>query len=916
MNWRYYRYYYRRGHVSRVRVLGSLLFLAAISHAQEAPENRIRAAISDSDVRQVQGNVHPLARREFDRGKIGDSILLPRVTIFFKPSPSQQAALSRLLSEQQDHSSPDYHHWITPQEFGARFGLSQNDLGQITSWLASRGFVVRDIPASRNAVSFSGSSAQVAATFRTSIHYYALNGEEHYANSTEPSIPAALAGVVSSIGGLNDFRPKPRVIRRDLAGAKPNFTDGTTTHFLAPSDFGVIYDVQPLYGRGINGTGQKIAIVGQSDIQISDIHEFRNLMTLPANDPQVVMTPGASDPGMLDGDVQEADLDLEWAGAIAQNATLIYVNAASAWDSLQYAITSNLAPVVSVSYSACEAQFSPSEVQSFALLGQQANAQGQTIVAASGDSGAAGCDPLFAAQAAKGLAVSMPASMPYVTAVGGTEFNEGAGTYWNATNNSNNLSAISYIPEISWDESTAGLGIQATGGGASTLFTKPLWQSGPGVPNDGVRDVPDVSFSASADHDGYVICDESYNSNTKAFTPVCPNGPFGGFDAVGGTSAGTPALAAVVALLNQATNSTQGNINGVLYRLATLPASPLHDITSGSNVVPCQTNPPSPSCPTSGSGAGSMGYSAGPGYDMATGLGSIDANALVSTWSSITLQPDFDISVSPANITLRRGSTGAAQITVNDVGGLTGVPSLACNVPGIFQEVTCAIAPAGPSSFTLTLITSNSTSGLLPAADGPSGAQFAERFGRPGAGPSSQRILSPLGDSGSYPLALWLLLGSMAIFWRTFRPASSRAKVASLAGMAYIAATLTGCVGAASGGPAQNGVQLTPQSVALGQNAWQPFTASLANSTNGSFIWTVSPSLGSVTNSNSEIAVYTAPAVITSGQSVTVTATSVADPTKQASARIQLFPPEAGAIQVTGSLNGMSHTVAISLSVN
>jgi subtilase family serine protease len=903
MSWRYYYWF---AYVSRMGVVGSLLFVGAISHAQEVPESRIRAAISDSDVRQIQGNVHPLARPEFDRGKIADSTLLPRITIYFKPSSSQQAALSQLLSGQQDRSSPNYHRWITPQEFGARFGLSQNDLAQVTSWLESRGFVVRDIPASRNALSFSGSAAQVAAAFGTSIHRYAQNGEEHYANVTDPSIPAALAGVISGVAGLNDFRPKPRVIRRNLAAATPNFTDGTTTHFLAPADFSVIYDVQPLYSRGINGSGQKIAIVGQSDIQISDIRQFRSLMSLPANDPQVVLVPGSSDPGMKDGSLQEADLDLEWAGAIAQNATLIYVNAMSAWDSLQYAITSDLAPVISVSYSACESEVL-SDVPWFTLLGQQANAQGQTIVAASGDTGAAGCDPLFATQATKGLAVSMPSSMPYVTGVGGTKFNEGSGTYWNTTNNGNNLSALSYIPEISWDESMVGLGIEGTGGGASTLFTKPSWQSGPGVPNDGVRDVPDISFSASADHDGYVVCDESYNATTKAFTPVCPSGPFGGFDAVGGTSAGTPALAAIVALLNQSMNSPQGNINAVLYRLASLSASPLHDITSGGNVVPCQTNPPTIGCPTSGSGAGSMGYSAGPGYDMATGLGSIDANALVSAWSSVALPPDFDISVAPANITLKRGNSGTAQITVNHVGGLTGVPALSCNVPVIFQGVTCSIASSGANTFTLTLTSLNSTSELFPAGNT-----------RPGAQPSSLRNLSYEGDGRTYPLAAWLLFGSMAIFWCTCRPASGRAKLASLVGVACVAAALIGCAGGTSGGSqnSPNGVQLSPQSVALGQNDYQQFTASLPNSTNGSFTWAVSPSIGNVTNSNSAAAVYTAPSVISGSQIITMTATSVSDPTKQASARIQLFPPEAGAIQVTGSLNGMSHTVAITLSVN
>jgi hypothetical protein len=313
-----------------------------------------------------------------------------------------------------------------------------------------------------------------------------------------------------------------------------------------------------------------------------------------------------------------------------------------------------------------------------------------------------------------------------------------------------------------------------------------------------------------------------------------------------------------------------------------------------------------------------MGYTAGPGYDMATGLGSIDANALVSAWSSIVLPPDFDISVSPANITLKHGSTGTAQITVSHVGGLTGVPSLSCNVPAILQGVTCSIASAGPNKFTLTLTSSNGASGLFPAAKTQTGAQFAERVGGPGAQPSSLRIFAYENDGRSYPLAAWLLFGSMAIFWCTCRPASGRAKLASLVSVAFVAAALLGCAGGAYVGlqNPQNAVQLTPQSVALGQNDQQQFTASLPNSTNGSFTWTVSPSIGIVANSNSAVAVYTSPSVISSSQIITMTATSVADPTKQASARIQLLPPEAGAIQVIGSLNGMSHTVGISLSVN
>jgi hypothetical protein len=875
-----------------------LLFVAATSRAQEAPRDRIVTAIRDADVRHLQGNVHPEARAQFDRGQVADSTLLPRVTLFFTPSPGQHAALRQLLAEQQDRSSPNYHRWITPDEFGARFGLTQNDLNKVISWLESRGFAVQEVPASRNAVIFSGSAQQVGAGFQTSIHHYVRNGEQHYANASEPTIPAALAGIVSGFAGLNDFAPKPNRIIRSVPGPTPSFDTGSGGHFLAPADFGMIYDVQPLYNRGIDGTGQKIVVVGQSDIQLSDIAQFRSLLGLPAKSPQVVLVPGAGDPGMKDRDLQEAELDLEWAGAVARNATLIYVNSTNAWESLQYAVKNNLAPVISVSYARCEPEFSASDVQFFILLGEQANAQGQTIVVSSGDSGAAACDALFAPQAQKGPAINMPASLPYVTAVGGTEFNEGSGAYWSTANNTANGSALSYIPEVTWNDSYAGSGIQATGGGPSTLFTKPSWQFGPGVPSDGVRDIPDISFSASAVHDAYLICDETFNSTTKTFTPVCPNGYFGGFGAVGGTSVSAPAFAGLVALLNQSMNSPQGNINRTLYSLASLSPNPLHDITSGSNAVPCQTNPPGSACPASGS----MGYSAGPGYDMATGLGSVDANILISGWASVPLSPDFDISVSPARITLNRGSVATAEITVNGVGGMRGVPSFACSVPAIFLGVTCSIASAGPNTFTLTLATSNGAAALTPSAIPGTGPQVAART----AARSSERL-----GAGSYPLAPFLVFGSIVIFWCASQAASGRAKLVSLLAAACSVVALLGCAGATSGGgsgspqaqAASVSIQVTPQNAFLGANGQLQFTAIVANSVDTSVNWSVSPALGSITGSVKSgrlaVGVYAAPSAFSANQSVTLTATSIADPSKQASANILLVPSESGAIQVT-----------------
>ena len=273
----------------RTLVIVALALLAVPFVRGQAPlENRIPSAISNFQLRQLRGNVHPLARVQFDRGKAPESTVLPRITVFLAPSAAQQAALGKLLSEQQDLNSPNYHHWLSPEEFGARFGVSQDDMSKVVAWLESRGFVVLETPASRNAVSFTGTAGQVAAAFATEIHHYALNGEEHYANSAEPSVPAALAGVVSGLAGLNDFRPKPNVIRRVIPRAQPDFTSGRGEHFLAPDDFATIYDVKPLYSRGIDGSGQKIAVVGQSDIQLGDIREFRSLIGLPANDPQVV----------------------------------------------------------------------------------------------------------------------------------------------------------------------------------------------------------------------------------------------------------------------------------------------------------------------------------------------------------------------------------------------------------------------------------------------------------------------------------------------------------------------------------------------------------------------------------------------------------------------------------------------------
>ena len=218
--------------------------------------------------------------------------------------------------------------------------------------------------------------------------------------------------------------------------------------------------------------------------------------------------------------------------------------------------------------------------------------------------------------------MDFPASLPEVTAVGGTEFQEGADAYWSSTNTSASGSALSYIPEIAWNDSAIDGEPSATGGGASRFFAKPSWQTGPGVPGDNARVVPDISMNASADHDGYLVYTQGADS------------------VFGGTSVPAPIYAGLAALLNQHQGSQGlGNINPNLYALAQTTSGIFHDITQGDNIVTVTCRTRARNCTTA-----TVGYSAGAGHDMATGLGSVDAYQLVSRWAGgSTAAPDSRI---------------------------------------------------------------------------------------------------------------------------------------------------------------------------------------------------------------------------------------------------------------------------------
>ncbi|MFI5317842.1 MAG: protease pro-enzyme activation domain-containing protein, partial [Myxococcota bacterium] len=526
---------------------------AALCSAQTRLPDRILRRADDRELTPISGNRSQLARPELDQGRVDAGRGLARMALVFEPSPAQAAELAALLAAQQDPSSPEFQRWLSPDEFGARFGMSDADLAQVTAWLRSHGLTVHERDRSRRELYFSGTAAQVEDAFQLELHDYLVDGELHYANAGDPSIPSAFADVVLGVRRLSDFRPRPRIRRSSVSG---RFTSGITgNHFLAPADFATIYGVAPLYAAGFDGSGQKVAIIGQTALAAhgatSDIDAFRAAAGLPSGHLQQVLVPGTGSATVCKGDVGEADLDIEWAGGVARNATIVYVYVGvtsgktcstasfSVWDSLQYAVSNDLAPVISTSYGACEAANGLSFAQMVRGWAQQANAQGQTITAASGDTGAADCEDPTASTATQGLAVDVPASIPEVTGAGGTEFLDAGSpaTYWSPTNDASNGSALQYIPEQGWNDSAAeiaaGFGIAASGGGASALFAKPVWQTGSGVPADGKRDVPDVSFTASPSTDGYLICSEG----------SCVNG-FRAADqtlnVVGGTSAAAP----------------------------------------------------------------------------------------------------------------------------------------------------------------------------------------------------------------------------------------------------------------------------------------------------------------------------------------------------------------------------------------
>jgi hypothetical protein len=632
-----------------------------------AQRDRITHVLDNYQTVVVRGHLNPMAKAQFDHGAAPGDFVLRGMTMAVRRTAAQQKDLDQLLAAQQNPHSPQYHKWLTPEQFADRFGASQSDLTKMRQWLESKGFQIKAVARSRTFIRFDATAAQVNSGFATEIHQYAVNGAKHYANVREPSLPANLAPLVLAVGGMDDFGPQPSHVRVPAltTKVKAHYYDSNSNTDLAPGDLAAIYDIGQLQtAPNVNyGSGQTVVVIGTSDVTAADLTTYCSTFTLgsgcgsnftqtfPAND---------SDPGVASGDnlqfLMQATMDLELVSAVAPNAALVLDADANVWNALYDAIDNQLGQVIVMSFGQCETAGDPSLPGTIQSSVQAANALGITVIAASGDSGAAGCDVPPVISATGGLAVTLPAAIPEVTGVGGTEFTDvsGAGT----TNGPTGGTISGYISEIAWNDVQAtedGDSIVATGGGVSTVFTTtPTWQSPiTGVVSAG-RNVPDVALSASfrvAPYVGVVTMGGSQMT-----------GPSGA-----GTEASSAVFAGIVALMNASqaggASTGSGNINPALYAIAAgsngysgdTPA--FHTITSGANMVACAAGP---NCPESGY----LGYAFATPYDQSTGLGSIDAYNLNQAVTARNTAP----AISSLSVSTATAGHGDLSVTITGTG--------------------------------------------------------------------------------------------------------------------------------------------------------------------------------------------------------------------------------------------------------
>lgn len=673
--------------------------------AAPATSPLVTGVVNDQQRTTLSGNHASATAVAKDRGAVDQAHVFQNVKLQLKRSPAMQAAFDRLVADQQTRGNPNFHHWLSSADL-RRFGPAQSDISRVTAWLRSKGVAVNAQSPSGMTLDISGRASDLAAAFGTELHVYELRGETHFANTRDVSIPSALRPVVDGVT-LSNFFPRPNVVRR------PNFTipvgKGKLPFYaVAPADFATIYNVKPMLGtdnafhQAFSGAGVTIAVLEDSDMLARDWQTFRQTFgigSVPAH--FISLHPGGCTPAGRNGDEVEAALDAEWASVSAPDANIVEASCIST--ETTFGVATALAALVegkqtdatiySISFGGCEQENGLAFLSQWSNLTEEAAAEGISIVVSSGDSGSS-CDRDTIDQ--NGIGVNGLAANAFVLSVGGTDFSDAVlkktAQYWTATNDANDKqSARSYIPEVPWDDSCAnsiiaGLvgkgspmavcnsnptgvanGVGATGG-PSLFYAKPAWQAKAllGMPNDGVRDQPDVvSFASNGilDH-ASLICFSDKNTGgypcLYSGTSIYTGGPAAETQVVGGTSVAAPAFAGILALLTEVAGQKLGNPAPRLYELAALQyTNPVlvkscnaslgfnissgcifNNVTQGDIAEPCAEG--TLDCHTTAESTNGIGFLsaqgghsatpaflANPGYSMAAGLGSVNVTNLI-----------------------------------------------------------------------------------------------------------------------------------------------------------------------------------------------------------------------------------------------------------------------------------------------
>jgi hypothetical protein len=718
-------------------------FASAQAPLRIAKRSLITNSINDANRLRLFGNTRPEANAANDRGKVADSLPMAHLTLQLRRAPEQEQALSQFIEQLHDPASPNYHHWLTPNQFGTQFGPITSDIQKITGWLQSQGFTINVIYPSGMSIDFSGTAGQVSAAFHTEIHHIQAGGDPHIANMNDPQIPAALAPAVVGIAALHDIPHRPSVAHKRTKSVE--YSVGNGEYLLTPADLATIYNFNPAFNAGVTGQNQTIYLIEDTNLySTNDWTTFRSALGLSGYTGASLTTvhpapPTGSNnclnPG-VNADDGEAILDAEWASAAAPSAAIVMATCANNPDGLLIAVTNlinSASPpaIVSISYGDCETDNGAASNAAYNAIYQQGVAEGTSIFVSTGDQDAGVCD-FNSSVITHGISVNALASTPYNVAVGGTDFSDTysgtSSTYWNSGNSASYGSAKSYVPEIPWNGScgsqlfanyygyantygasgfcnnapgsttyhnnqggSGGPSACATGSpttqdvvsGTCQGYPKPSWQSGvAGIPNDGVRGLPDVSLFAANGwwNHYYVFCysDPGHGRGGKSCTGA-PNT----WSGAGGTSFSAPIMAGVQALINQNMGAPQGNPNAVYYKLAANEYGAsgsaacnsslgnavgssciFYDVTLGDIDAPC-TGSVNCYLPSGTNGVLSTSnnsyapaYKTATGWDFATGIGTINVFNLVNGWKAFFNPNPAALQVTPANNISSSGNQG------------------------------------------------------------------------------------------------------------------------------------------------------------------------------------------------------------------------------------------------------------------